>query len=387
MKRVGGLASVLLIASVASAGPVRIAAPPSCRAPYAWRTSLALDNDGDGYWEGGVTRACVKELPPNPSTPFHQYTGDDHMQYVDVATANGPGDCDDYPDPIGYETFRLVVGGSDPEHTGHVASITVACVGVQSIIDGRRYYTRGGGDQSTWLDVRDVVAVDSGFFSAGFHATAPEERRRAAAPPAVSCGLGLHAELVVLDTDQDGHPESGPVWRCVGRAAQHDGRTYFDACVDSLGFCAPSFTLLAARDALAPSPLAAAGVHRRAVQQPRVFFLDADGDGFGDGPPIVIYPGMPILSRWVLRDGDCNDANPFVHDWRPGLLPDCNGDAIVESADPQTVCVGDPETFTWTDETGNHSAIRYRDVTGRFWIDESVARRKDGKLLVEPACD
>jgi hypothetical protein len=199
----------------------------------------------------------------------------------------------------------------------------------------------------------------------------------------------LRVELVVLDADRDGYPERSPAWQCVGSAIQYQGRTYYDACVDPLGFCVPSYTLLAAADALGSEPngAALAQAHRRAVAKPVVYYLDADGDGYGAGAPILVYPGAPLSSLWVRRTGDCNDANRLVHDWRPGLLPDCNANAMAESDQPQTICVGDAETFAWADERGAHSALRYRDAAGRFWIDEATARRSpDGSLLLEPPC-
>ncbi len=211
------------------------------------------------------------------------------------------------------------------------------------------------------------------------------EPRRAVASPLPTCGLGTHLEFVVLDANRDGYPESDAAWQCVGHSLSFYGRSYFTACPDPLGFCVTGYVFLRASEVLS-APAVTPTPHRRAVREPRIFFLDADGDGYGGGEPIIVYSG-PILSRWVLHGGDCNDANPLVHDWQPSLLPDCNGNGIAESDQPQTICVGDGEPFTWTDSSGSHTAVRYRYVEGNFWIPASSARRKaDGALLLETPC-
>ncbi|MEY4330450.1 MAG: hypothetical protein RL609_1198 [Bacteroidota bacterium] len=55
------------------------------------------------------------------------------------------------------------------------------------------------------------------------------------------------------------------------------------------------------------------------VQTPVIYFLDADGDGFGDTPfSSCLNPG----AGYVLLNGDCNDTQANIH---PGLTELCNG--------------------------------------------------------------
>lgn len=134
---------------------------------------------------------------------------------------------------------------------------------------------------------------------------------------------------------------------------------------------------------------AADAPRRRLVQPPAVYYLDADGDGIGGGPPIFVYPGRPIASVWVKHGGDCNDADRTVYQTVPHLFADCNENAIADRPDPSTVCVGDAATFLWTDAQGFHLATHYRDVFGCSWIASADVRRDvndDPLREMPPAC-
>ena len=55
------------------------------------------------------------------------------------------------------------------------------------------------------------------------------------------------------------------------------------------------------------------------VQTPMIYYLDSDGDGFGDIPfSSCVNPG----AGYVLVNGDCDDAQANIH---PGLTELCNG--------------------------------------------------------------
>lgn len=119
------------------------------------------------------------------------------------------------------------------------------------------------------------------------------------------------------------------------------------------------------------------------------YYRDEDGDGTGAGRPFFIRVGDPVDAGYVRTNDDCDDQNPRIVSVRPDLLRDCNGNAVAETATPETVCVGAAEVFVWEDEQGIlHAAFRYRDADGRFWIDaESARRRADGTLLREETPD
>jgi hypothetical protein len=85
--------------------------------------------------------------------------------------------------------------------------------------------------------------------------------------------------------------------------------------------------------------------------------------------------------------GDCDDTRAFVFQELPDLFRDCNADAIADDPVPQTVCVGEARQFYWEDEEGLHVSIHYPDADAIFWIPRTVARKKDGMLIVAaPNC-
>jgi len=74
------------------------------------------------------------------------------------------------------------------------------------------------------------------------------------------------------------------------------------------------------------------------VSVPDVFYVDADGDGYGAGAPVE---GCPMPPGHSMFDGDCDDADPVRSPGAPescddiGVDNDCDGDAD-EVTDPRT---------------------------------------------------
>lgn len=130
-------------------------------------------------------------------------------------------------------------------------------------------------------------------------------------------------------------------------------------------------------------------VRRHPSTTPSVYYVDADGDGYGAGNPIYVWPGQPIAKTWVRNGGDCDDGNKTVFQTVDDLLPDCDLNGVADDLVPQSVCVGASDLFFWEDNAGLHATVYYRDKAGDTWIPASAARLgPDGVPLVDssPNC-
>jgi len=111
---------------------------------------------------------------------------------------------------------------------------------------------------------------------------------------------------------------------------------------------------------------------------PHVGFLDADGDGFGDGPPFVACD-----VDLAQMDGDCDDEDPTISPAMPDLADD-GIDADCDGVDPTysdptdtgtpTVDTGTPtvDTGTPTVDTGGSTEPTDTEATGTETPDDSV---------------
>jgi len=55
---------------------------------------------------------------------------------------------------------------------------------------------------------------------------------------------------------------------------------------------------------------------------PKPYYLDQDGDGYGNDGVSRLYCAEPVFDPYIAQGGDCDDANPNVH---PGAKEECDG--------------------------------------------------------------
>jgi hypothetical protein len=91
--------------------------------------------------------------------------------------------------------------------------------------------------------LRLIIALGFVFLGCGLKA------RTRLTPPSF-CKAGETWELVIRHFDHDGFGEGTPFGACVGTPLLHDGRRYFDDCIDPIGFCAAPYSLLLLEDSL-----------------------------------------------------------------------------------------------------------------------------------------
>jgi hypothetical protein len=204
---------VFLVAVGTFAGSTRIrAVRAGCPVGYGLHPNLALDQDGDGYWVGEPATVCVGSAMKGWINGSMYYRDPQGRQYIDItAPNNGKGDCND-SEP---EMYRMVQGGEDHDQDGYIdGQASAACVGVQSLVNGRRYYFRRGLG-SIWLDARDVLGTDCFDQSPNFFQM---------------------RDGLLRDWDHDGYVDASdpaPHSTCVGLPKIFNGRTYYD---DAWGF-------------------------------------------------------------------------------------------------------------------------------------------------------
>src|SRR5262249_38300211 len=89
---------------------------------------------------------------------------------------------------------------------------------------------------------------------------------------------------------------------------------------------------------------------------PRVFYRDADGDGFGN-PSIATSPSCSAPAGYVITNSDCNDSSAAVSPWAKELIngidDNCNGrvDEVTVfsvTVNPTSVTGGSSATGTLT---------------------------------------
>ena len=115
------------------------------------------------------------------------------------------------------------------------------------------------------------------------------------------------------------------------------------------------------------------------------FYLDYDGDGFGD--PARTQRACAASSLWVTRADDCDDTSPAA---RPGGAETCN-DGLDNDCDPATTCVragvvfhtSDPFAAAWAGAAspglGSTLAIADLDADG---LPDVLAGTDDGATLL-----
>jgi putative metal-binding protein len=85
-----------------------------------------------------------------------------------------------------------------------------------------------------------------------------------------------------------------------------------------------------------PADAATTLVSQGNASLPQPYYLDADGDGFGDANAMVTACFPP--PQMVAKAGDCNDASASVHPGAPelcgnGIDEDCSGEDLLCSAE------------------------------------------------------
>lgn len=94
------------------------------------------------------------------------------------------------------------------------------------------------------------------------------------------------------------------------------------------------------------------------------WYLDADGDGYGDATSELIQCDSPGAG-YILVGGDCDDANPQIN---PGMIEDCtngiddNCNGVVDDSGTAMAFDGDNDNFY----TGYSTA--YASFTKEFWV-------------------
>lgn len=132
------------------------------------------------------------------------------------------------------------------------------------------------------------------------------------------------------------------------------------------------------------------GRHPRGEGEPEQinYYLDADRDGFGAGPPR--RASKPPGEGWVTNDGDCDDSDPRVYTLKTKIVLDCDSDTVADDIRPRSACVGHGAIFYWHDSKGYLNAMfHYPDARGFWWIDsENAARNAAQEILLDrsPGC-
>ena len=114
------------------------------------------------------------------------------------------------------------------------------------------------------------------------------------------------------------------------------------------------------------APVAEAAPRQRAVRVPSLaWFLDRDGDGYGD--PGSHTSGTLAPAVRMVRDGsDCNDANAYVYRLVSGGT-DADRDSYIAGR-ARTGCVGD--LFFIESEPVAQNNYYYRDAEGQYtWLE------------------
>ena len=62
----------------------------------------------------------------------------------------------------------------------------------------------------------------------------------------------------------------------------------------------------------------------------RTFYLDGDGDGYGDSSAATVTGPGSVLLGYAFEDGDCDDTDPSVH---PDIPERCDGGSVDEDCD------------------------------------------------------
>lgn len=112
----------------------------------------------------------------------------------------------------------------------------------------------------------------------------------------------------------------------------------------SHSFCVEATVILGCLDSEACNFNPIATIEDNSCIYPQLYFLDGDGDGFGDDEISVntcVNPG----NDWVTINGDCDDTrfdvNPLATGTGEGIDNNCNGNIEPEEALDQTPCFAD----------------------------------------------
>ena len=122
------------------------------------------------------------------------------------------------------------------------------------------------------------------------------------------------------------------------------------------------------------------------------YYLDADGDGFGN--PSITQSACAAPSGYVTNANDCNDSNSFVY---PGSVEICNGvdddcDTILDEGfdmdnDGVTICQGDCNDNNALVYPGAFELCNGEDEDCDTLIDETFDQDNDGVTVCNGDCN
>lgn len=259
----------------------------------------ARDGDQDGVTATTTLDVAACVGPPtvvNGRSYYRSATG----AYSWLASASAMSDCDDADDDV-FETRPMMV--VDGDHDGHSTGATLsACVGGSSVINGRTYFANTTG-AFVYLDQRAAAGADCLDTDADVFTSRP----------------------AALDVDHDGLTTTiFTAAQCVGASSVVDTRTYYN---DTSGN--PNWLGSA-------SPEADCNDGNASITGPSNFYVDADGDGFGAGPPNARC--MQVAGE-VTNNTDCDDGNGAIHTTRL-VATDADRDSFTATTTTSSRCAG-----------------------------------------------